>query len=374
MNKTGTKPATFPDFQDYFGQKALFSADAPGRVNLIGEHTDYNGGLVLPTAIPQRTYVEAMPRQDEYARVWTSEMGGELHYFQTGGEVRTGEWLDYIKGITHQLRKAGLQIKGFDLLIFSQVPLGSGLSSSAALEISVLRVLRQMFRLELDDVQIALIGQKAENEFVGAKVGIMDQMASSLADEQTCLKIDTRTLQYEKVALPPEGVLYVIDSGIKHQHASGDYNQRRKECEIAAKELGVEFLTDLTPADLPRLETLAELYKRRARHVITENARVNSAVEAIRGGDLEKLGELFYDSHASMRDDYAVSIPEIDFLVELARQEKEIWGARLTGGGFGGSVVMLGKKGSAQAVENIVQKYKAQFGAPAQILVPQRHE
>jgi galactokinase len=359
------------DFSSLFGRRPAVAADAPGRVNLIGEHTDYNGGFVLPTAIPQRTRVELAPRDDELVRVASSAKGGDLLTFTLGAERPGRGWLDYVQGITSLLRAGDHPVRGFDARIDSAVPLGSGLSSSASLSVSLMRALRAAFALALDDVAIARLGQRAENEFVGAQVGIMDPMAASLADEGTALFLDARSLAFERVPLPKGAELVVLNSGVAHDHAAGDYNTRRAECERACALLGVNLLREVMPADLPRVEALPELLRRRARHVVTENERVLRAVEAMRRGDLPRLGELFYESHASMRDDYEVSVTEIDLIVELARARGDVYGARLTGGGFGGSVVMLARAGRGHtAAECVAREYAARSGRAPRVLVP----
>jgi len=360
------------DFATVFGRPPAVSADAPGRVNLIGEHTDYNGGFVLPTAIPQRTRIELAPRADDVVRAAsTAKDGGAPQTFTLGAEAPGRGWLDYVQGVTRLLSTGGHALRGFDARIDSTVPLGSGLSSSASLSVALMRALRSAFGLTLDDVQIARLGQRAENEFVGAQVGIMDPMAASLADEGTALFLDARSLEFERVPLPKGADLVVLNSGVAHDHAAGDYNTRRAECERACALLGLKLLRELGPADLPRVEALAEPLRRRARHVITENERVLQAVRAMRSGDLRRLGELFYESHASMRDDYEVSVPEIDCIVELARAGGDVYGARLTGGGFGGSVVMLAHAGRGRtAAERVARDYAARSGRTPRVLVP----
>jgi len=360
------------DFSELFSKPPVVHAQAPGRVNLIGEHTDYNGGFVLPTAIPQHTRVELAQRQDHVVRAWSSAVALPAPRIYTlGEEKRTASWLDYIQGLTSILRSEGHALLGFDVRIESSVPLGSGLSSSASLTVSLQRALRAAFALRLDDVTIARISRRVENEFVGAQVGIMDPMAASLADQGTALFLDARSLEFERVPLPVGAELVVIDSSVAHRNAAGDYNTRRRECEQASALLGVSQLRDLTVADLPKLSALPEPLKSRARHVITENDRVLEAVAAMRAGDLDRLGKLFYASHASMRDDYQVSIPEIDSLVELGRTEPDVFGARLTGGGFGGSVVMLARVGTGRTVaQRIAQIYDEQSGFRSKILVP----
>jgi galactokinase len=369
-----SNPPDVPRFEALFGSPPRVRARAPGRVNLIGEHTDYNGGFVLPMAIPQHTEVELSPRDDTRVRAFSANLppaqreGG----FELGQEARGKGWLDYLQGVTWLLRQGGHALRGFDVWLSSDVPPGSGLSSSAALEVSMLRALREAFGLSLDDVSLALLAQRVETDFVGAPIGVMDQMASSLAGGGAALFLDTRTLKYERVVLPPGVEPVVINSGVTHSHSGGDYRVRRAECERAAKLLGVEQLRDLPDGELPRALALPDPLGRRVRHVLTENARVLATVKALREGDLAALGPLLYDSHASQRDDYEVSVPEIDLLVDLARGEPGILGARLTGGGFGGSVVMLARAGrGAEAAARIAARYAEGSSRRATVLVPQ---
>ncbi|WP_437328926.1 galactokinase [Sorangium sp. So ce381] len=358
-------------FEVVFGRPAKVLGEAPGRVNLIGEHTDYSGGYVLPTAIPQKTRVELAPRDDRLIQVATANVdGGAQLSFRAGEEARRGLWLDYVQGITAVLRSRGASIPGFDARIESTVPLGSGLSSSASLLVALARALRTMLGLSIDDVEIARIAHAAEHDFVGAPVGTMDQMAASLADESTALFIDTRTLAFERIPLPAEAELLVIDSGVAHQHASGDYKTRRAECERAAAALGVPQLRDVDATVEPRIASLPSPLDRRARHVVTENARVLAAVAALRAGDLGRLGELFDASHRSMRDDFEVSVPAVDDLVESARAQPDVFGARLTGGGFGGAIVALVKRGRAASVGRaVVEAYARTPNRRARVLV-----
>jgi galactokinase len=359
-------------FDQLFGTQPVVRASAPGRVNLIGEHTDYNGGFVLPTVIPQRTTVELAPRKGGAVRAYSLDVGKSVPFeYIVGTESRRGRWTDYLQGITWVLGQEGLVVGGADIRITSTVPLGSGLSSSAALEIALLRAFREAFMLPLDDVQMALLGQRAENEFVGAPVGVMDQMACTLASDGKALFLDTRSLEWKVVPLPSSAELVVFNSGIAHNHSKGDYRTRRAECEEAARQLGVRQLRDLDLPDVPRAMELPDPLGRRARHVITEDARVLDAVRALQAGDLEALGSLFYASHDSMRDDYEVSVPEIDLIVDLARAMPEVHGARLTGGGFGGSVVMLARPGMAAAVaQQVSAAYTSKTGRAGTVLVP----
>ncbi|MFN8790697.1 MAG: galactokinase [Bdellovibrionales bacterium] len=351
-----------------------YKGSSHGRVNLIGEHTDYNGGWVLPTLIPQFTTVFLTPRKDREVHASTAathlQKSSGLTY-QIGQETPTKTWIDYVHGATKILQQLGFRLGGFDLWIESNIPTGSGLSSSAALEVSLLKALRSAFGLTLEDLDIARIGQRIENEFVGARVGIMDQMACSLGQAGEALFLDTSKLTYERIPLPLSQIDFlVINSGLAHQHAGGSYNERRAECEEACRLLGVRSLRDLAFGDLYRLDALPTTLKRRARHVITENDRVHKAVKALRENDMKRLGQLFYESHLSMKEDYLVSIPEIDLLVDLCRAHPETLGARLTGGGFGGSIVALTQKGRGPAVAaQVLEAYSRQTPYKAQLLV-----
>jgi galactokinase len=358
-------------FEDLFGRAAEVRAEAPGRVNLIGEHTDYNGGFVLPAPIPQRTRLELAPRPDDTVRAASASTGAGVASYRLGEETPGRGWLDYVQGVTQALARRGHRLRGFDARFESDVPLGSGLSSSASLTISLLRALRSAFALAVEDAPLALVAQEAENRFVGAQVGVMDPLACHLGEAGGALFLDTRSLACERVPLPRDADLVVINSGVAHRHAAGDYNSRRAECNRACELLGVRQLRDLGVADLPRVATLPEPLGRRARHVITENARVLAAVGRLRAGDLPGLGRHFYESHASQRDDYEVSVPEIDLLVDLARGERDVYGARLTGGGFGGSVVMLARAGrGAEVADGITRAYAERSGCRPVVLVP----
>jgi galactokinase len=351
------------------------TSEAYGRVNLIGEHTDYNGGWVLPTAIPQKTVLRLKTREDN--KVFASsrqsdQLSPSNGSYVLGQEKSTDTWIDYLQGVTYVLQDEGFQLSGFEVQVDSGVPIGSGLSSSAALEVSFLKALRSAYSLDMNDLHLARIGRRAENEFVGAKVGIMDQMACTLAKAGEALFLDTSTLTYEQIPLPTQKMeLIVVNSGLSHQNSDGGYNQRRAECEEACRLLKINQLRDLTIKDLALLESLPDVLKRRARHVITENQRVHDAVRAIRECNFEKLGELFYQSHTSMRDDYQVSIPAIDLLVQLCSEDPNVYGARLTGGGFGGSIVAITKPGCAAGIaKKVKQSYEKQTSYKATILVP----
>ena len=348
-------------------------ADAPGRVNLIGEHTDYHEGFVLPTVIPQRTRVTVTRRSDQVVRASSGavpEAGAVLEY-TIGREARGRGWLDYVQGVTSILARHDLPVSGFNLNIESSIPMGAGVSSSAALEVSLIRALRLMLHLPLDDVGLARLAREVETDFVGAPVGVMDQMASSLGRDGEALFIDTRTLQSVPVPIPAAIGLIVIDSAIAHSHAGGEYRKRREESFRAAELLGVATLRDVDVTEMDRVDALPPVPARRARHVVSENARVLAAVEALRAADSAKLGALFAASHASMRDDYEITTPAIDTLVSIGRAHADVYGARMTGGGFGGSVVMLARSDRAMEAASFVRDaYERETGNPGRVLVP----
>jgi galactokinase len=346
--------------------------EAPGRVNLIGEHTDYHDGFVLPCAIPQRCVADLRRRDDRRVRAWSRQIAGADPFeYAIGAEHRTASWGDYVQGLTWALSQQGIPVGGFDLHLDSEIPLGSGLSSSAALEIATLRALRSAFDLQIDEVQMARIAQRAEVEFVGAPVGIMDQMAASLAGERVALFLDARSLEFERISFPEGLDLVVIDSGIAHQHTNGDYATRRRESEEAAGMLGLEKLRDANLDRLEEINALPQILAKRARHIVTENARVLEARAALKRSDLESLGRLLVASHASMRDDYEISIPAIDLIVTLAMDAAGVFGARMTGGGFGGAVVIAAASGTAASVAaDVSVAYAARSGNRCEILVP----
>jgi galactokinase len=359
-------------FAELYGREPDAMASAPGRVNLIGEHTDYNDGFVLPLAVPLRLRVAIARRGDELGRVSSRERDdGAIAEYRLGRERSGQGWLDYVQGVTWVLRAAGHDLGGFEMAIESDVPLGSGLASSAALLVAVSRALREVYDVNVDDVTLARLAQRAEVEFVGARVGIMDQLCASLGDEEHALFVDTRTIDFDRVPFPAALGLAVIGSGVAHSNAAGEYNTRRGECEQACSLLGVTSLRDVDVADLARIDRLPKPLAGRARHVVTENQRVLDSVTALRAGRLEALGPLMAASHRSMRDDYQVSVPEIDLLVDLAASRDDVVGARLTGGGFGGSIVVLTRPGQARlAGKAIVADYGARCGRPGTLLVP----
>ena len=343
-------------------------ADAPGRVNLIGEHTDYHDGYVLPTVIPQRTRVRLRRRDDRRVQVTSTTYQGTPQSFELGHETPGRGWLDYIQGVTVVLARHHA-LCGCDVRIDSDVPPGAGLSSSAALSVALLRGMRAVHRLALDDVELAILARAVETDFVGAPVGIMDPMACSLGRAAHALFLDTRTLAYEHVPLPPGLAIIVLNSGITHRHAGGGYRDRQRESFEAATALGVGVLRDAAGTPPEALTALPTPLARRARHVIDENRRVLAAVEAIRQGDGTALGRLLTESHASLRDDYEVSTPEIDTLVAIAARQPAVYGARLTGGGFGGAVIVAARNTTADVTAQVIcREYIEKTGRLGEIL------
>jgi len=322
---------------------------APGRINLIGEHTDYNDGLVLPVALRLGVTVDAESREDRIAHLTTdAAVSPRDASYELGSESRDGTWVDRARGVTAILARQGLRVSGFDAEITADLPLGAGLGSSAAFAIALLRSLSDLFDLALDDATCVRIAHSAETDFAGARAGFLDQLASVYGHANEALLIDMRDQAMRTIPLPSTVELAVIDSGTRHEHATGGYNQRREECEDAARHLGVASLREVDERPLDTiLERLPSPLDRRVRHVVTENSRVRKAVAALGANDDARLGALLSASHRSLRDDYEVSTPELDRLVELAAAAGAL-GARLVGGGFGGSIIALAQRGGAK--------------------------
>jgi galactokinase len=339
------------NFQQIFNAAPEAEASAPGRVNLLGEHTDYNDGFVLPTAIPQHTTVMIGHSPNERHHFYSANL--EVWIDVNPSQLPAPGFASYINGCIQVLQRAGYSVPPVNVFVTSSVPIGSGLSSSAALEVATLRGLRSFLDLELNDVQIAQLGQQAEIEYAGVSCGILDQMASSLADTKHMLFLDTRTLDRRILPFPAGAEIVVLDSGVARSLASSGYNQRRAECEAAARQLGVKALRDVS--DLQTVEKLPDPIRKRARHVISENNRV---LQAIAGISAEVFGELMNASHASLRDDYEVSVPALDKLVDILQHLPSVFGARLTGAGFGGACVALVAAGTAGTIAaNALEQY-----------------
>jgi galactokinase len=334
-------------FRQAYGAQPAVVARAPGRVNLIGEHTDYNDGFVLPCAIELHTAVAASPRTDDIVRVVAADYGTARGDFALNlpipHDVKQG-WSNYVRGVATAMLARGMPARGADLAIAGNLPQGGGLSSSASLEVAVAAALRQLHGpAELTLADLALVGQRAENEFVGCNCGIMDQMISACGREQHALLIDCRSLALTPVRIPAELALVIVNSNVARGLVDSEYNLRRRQCEAASGHFGVKNLRDVSPAMLAAAGIgLDATALRRARHVIGENARVLAMRDALHEEDLERVGILMSASHASMRDDFEITVPPIDRLVEvLTSVIGPRGGARMTGGGFGGCVVAL---------------------------------
>jgi galactokinase len=356
------------EFQSLYGGEAqVFSA--PGRVNLIGEHTDYNEGFVLPMAIERRAYVAGAPNGSSRVRVKSLNLDQSFELdLERPGPKRRGLWLDYVEGTARALLERGIPVVGCNLLIDSSVPAGAGVSASAALELSIGLALSVLGgTAEPDRVQLALAGQAAEHQYVGTMCGIMDQYIAAMGETDAALLIDCRSLQTRSVPLRLGDVSVLIcDTRVKHELSSSEYNLRRAEClrasNILAKSLpGVRTLRDVSVADFERLATeLPGVVRSRCRHVVTENARTLAAADALAAGDLPLMGKLMSESHVSLRDDYAVSCEELDVAVDIASAEPGVYGSRMTGGGFGGCTVSLVDN---SAVARVSQAVKEAFAA-----------
>lgn len=329
-------------FVEQFGYQPQGIWSAPGRANLIGEHTDYNNGFVFPFGIDRRTFVALSPREDSLIRI-ASSISAEVVEFELGkDQPKDLDWALYPLGVAWVMREHAKA--GFDAYITSNVPVGAGLSSSAAIECAVATALNDVWAAGKSAQELALIGQQAENEVVGAPTGIMDQTASMLARKDAAVLLDCKSLETELVPLGLQErglVVAVMDTRVAHRHSDGGYRSRREACEQGAKAMQVESLRELSEADLPAVqEKLDDVTYRRCKHVITENRRVLDAVDALKRGDMATLGQLLLQSHASMRDDFEISVVELDTAVELAMEVGAV-GARMTGGGFGGAAIAI---------------------------------
>jgi galactokinase len=355
-------------FAAIFGTHPTASAEAPGRVNLLGEHTGYNDdGYVLTTAIPQSTHVLLRPNEGNIFRVYAANLKQFIEFNML--EMPEEHFGHYIYGCLRQIEELGIDLPKLDIYIASDIPIGLGLSSSAALEVAMLRALHVLLSLPLDDVQIAQLAQRAEIDYAGVYCSLMDQMASSLADTGQKLFLDIRTLEHQKLPLPAGTEILVIDSGVTHTLASDKFNDRRAECAAAAKLLGVAALRDVPDPSLT--ESLPEPLCRRARHIVSENNRVQCARENI---SAEKFGQLMNDSHDSLRNNYEVSTPELDELVSILRHQTGVYGARLTGTGFVGTCVALCEQGATQHIGQESVKLYNQPGRSGRLLVPKPPE
>jgi galactokinase len=350
---------------------------SPGRVNLIGEHTDYNDGFVLPAAINRYTVIAASPRDDQNLVIHAEDLKSTMMLsLRDLNPRRNGAWSNYVAGVAMLLQQRGAALRGASMVIHGNIPRGSGLSSSAALEVASAYALMTLNNLDIPDLDVIRLCQRAENEFVGVKCGIMDQFISCLGRKDHALQIDCRSLEYVHVPFPAGVRLLVCDTGVKRALASSEYNRRRGECsegvlKLAASLPGIRMLRDVTPADLERYASaLDPVVQKRCRHVITENARVVLSVAALKAGRLDDFGKLMIDSHMSLRDDYQVSCAELDAVVEICTGCEGVLGARMTGAGFGGCAICLVKEDSSEAVmAKLHKEYPERTGRTPGILL-----
>jgi galactokinase len=362
-------------FQSRFGAEATVFR-APGRVNLIGEHTDYNDGFVMPAAIDASTWLAITARPDRTIRIYSAQFDEEFAFTVDENSTRRQRWTDYVQGVALLLSQTGYKLGGADILIDSTVPIGAGLSSSAALEVVTGFALLRTAGQEIDRVKLAKLCQRAENEFVGARVGIMDQFIACLGEEAHCLMIDCRSLQYKKLPLPREAGLVICNTMIKHELSGSEYNRRRAECEEGVATLsqyipGLRALRDVSPSQFQQYGgKLPEVIRRRCRHVISEIQRTEDAAAALEHHDLSGFGEFMKQSHTSLRDDYQVSCRELDVMVEIALRQDGIYGGRMTGGGFGGCTVNLVKNQAIpRFIHNVAAAYEQEIGIKPEIYV-----
>jgi galactokinase len=335
-------------FKARFGTSAASVYRAPGRVNLIGEHTDYNEGFVLPAAIGFSCWVGIAPRKDRKLVLYSGNLGeGSEADLDNLGNRGSGQWSDYAIGVAWALQAAGYRLRGADLYTSGDVPLGAGLSSSAAIEVSTGYALLSAAGQAIDRTKLAVLCQRAENEFVGARVGIMDQFVSCHGQAGHALLIDCRSLEYRAQKLPAKVKLVICNTMVKHKIQTGDYNVRRAECEEAVRKLSAALpeIRSLRDVNMEQLEQnrnlLSDTLYRRCRHIISENKRVQDVAELFEHGQVDGLRELMAASHESMRDDYEISCRELDVMVEIAGRQAGVYGARMTGGGFGGCTINL---------------------------------
>ncbi|MGQ9631936.1 MAG: galactokinase [bacterium] len=357
--------------------RGLKISRAPGRVNVIGEHTDYNDGFVMPVAIDRSVCVAARRRRDHTVNLYAADYDERTSFRLDSIEFDEEHfWANYIIGVADTMRKRGYSLGGADMIIKGDVPQGAGLSSSAAIEMATAKIFEELFNLKIDPVDMAYIGKSAENNFVGVQCGIMDQFISVLGRRNHALLIDCRTNEYDHIPLDPNFSVVMVNTTIKRELASSAYNERRRQCEEGVRILRrhlpqIKALRDVSAEEFERYQgDLPEAVLKRCRHVITENARVIEAVEALKCGDMERLGKLMDQSHISLRDDYEVSCRELDVLVESAREIPGTIGARMTGAGFGGCTVNIVRKDHTQNfVRTIKDRYMSAIGLRAEVYV-----
>lgn len=345
-------------FHTRFDDEPAYIVRSPGRVNLIGEHTDYNDGFVFPMAIDRATWIALRPREDRQVRVVSADFEEEKTFSLDDLQHPTKTaWVDYITGVAWALQERGYTLNGWEGVVIGDVPIGSGLSSSAALELVTARAFFVVSGFEWNPAIMAKVGMAAENQWLGVKTGIMDQMISAAGVENRALLIDCRTLETSTAPLPSDTVVVILDTSTRRGLVDSKYNERREQCESAAKFFGVKALRDVDIETFnARADELEPLIRKRARHIITENDRTLQAKQAMETGDAETLGKLMIESHISLRDDFEVSSDALNVIVDCANAEDACYGARMTGAGFGGAAVALVK---ADAVDTFVENVTA---------------
>ncbi|MBZ0278702.1 MAG: galactokinase [Anaerolineae bacterium] len=348
-------------FQERFGEQPALVVRAPGRVNLIGEHTDYNDGFVLPMAIDRAVWIALRPRSDQAVRIHSLDFDRPAEFSLDTMTHAASGWAEYVKGTAWALIQNGYALKGWEGVAAGDVPIGAGLSSSAALELAAARAFAAVSSLAWDAAHMARLSQQAENEWVGVKCGIMDQMISAAGQSDHALLIDCRSLETQVVPLPPDTVIVTLDTATRRGLVDSAYNERRQQCEAAARFFGVAALRDATVEQFEAsANQLDDLARRRARHVISENQRTLQAAAAMRRGDAVELGRLMDASHVSLRDDFEVSSPALNSIGDCARRQTDCYGARMTGAGFGGCAIALVR---VDTVENFTEAVSASYTA-----------
>jgi galactokinase len=346
-------------FQRRYGEAPTLVVRAPGRVNLIGEHTDYNDGFVMPLAIDRAAWIAARPRNDSYVTLYSLDFEQMAEFSLDEIVKRENLWVEYIQGVAWALQESGFALQGWDGVLVGDVPIGAGLSSSAAVELAAARTFCAVAGIEWDAPEMAKLCQRVENQWIGVNSGIMDQMISATGVADHAVLIDCRWLNLEAVPLPPGTAVIVMDTATRRELVTSAYNERRQQCETAAKFFNVPALRDVTLVQLEAVKDLLDdLVYRRARHVVSENERTIAAANAMRAGDAVLLGQLMNESHASLRDDFEVTNDALNIIVECAREHEACIGARMTGGGFGGCAVALVR---ADAAEDFAAKVAASY-------------
>lgn len=351
-------------FQEKYGTSPTFVVRAPGRANLIGEHTDYNDGFVLPMTIDRAVWIALRPRQDRHIMVHSIDFNQTIEFnLEDFSNTKSG-WAEYIKGVSWALQTAEHKLSGWEGVLAGDIPIGGGLSSSAAIEMATCRAYKALNHEEWNATEMAKLGQLTENEWIGQKTGIMDQMISAAGKKDHAMLLDCRSLERKMVSLPQGAIIVVMDSATRRELVDSAYNERRSQCQSVANFFGVKALRDLSLIELEQKKSqINPVTYKRARHVITENERTLKASEAMQSGNSTKMGELMIASHVSMRDDFEISRKELDIMVEIALKQSGCFGARMTGGGFGGCAIALIRDDVIDSfTENVFNSYHTKTG------------